>query len=262
MATAATSATGKPAARNAALVPIVAALDGEGPVWQQIRRVLADPILNGQWPPGTRIPTETALTQRFGASRMTVGKAIQSLASDGLVQRRRKVGTLVAERAQERPVFEIWDIAELVTRNGGAYAYRLIDCRKLGPDPERRELLGVSSRTPTLWMRSVHLSDGKPFQYEERLVNIDAAPNITCQPLEAQSPSSWLLAHVPWTDAEHKIFAREAPPEIAAQLQVALNSACLVVDRRTWNKGTPVTLARLWHAGAGHNLVGYFQPSR
>jgi GntR family histidine utilization transcriptional repressor len=52
---------------------------------------------------------------------MTVNKAIQKLVADGLVLRRRKVGTLVAERAQERPVFEIWDIADLVGRNGGVY---------------------------------------------------------------------------------------------------------------------------------------------
>jgi len=50
---------------------------------------------------------------------MTVGKAIQTLVNEGLVHRRRKVGTVVAEGALERPVFEIWDIADLISRNGG-----------------------------------------------------------------------------------------------------------------------------------------------
>lgn len=252
----------KSANHRAANFPVMPRLDGEGPIWQQIRRALADPILNGKWPAGTRIPTEAELTERFGASRMTVSKALQKLVSDGLVQRRRKVGTLVAERALERPVFEIWDIAELVARNGAVYAYKLLECRKLGPDPERRELLGVTQRTPLLWMRSMHLSDGTPIQLEERLININAAPNITCQPLETQSPSHWLLAQVPWTDAEHKIFAREAPAEVAAELQVRPGTACLVVDRRTWNQSVPVTLARLWHPDSRHNLVGHFRPAR
>ena len=247
---------------GAARHPVMPELDGDGPIWQQIRRALADPILNGKWPPGTRIPPETVLTVQFGTSRMTVSKAIQRLVSDGLVQRRRKVGTLVSERAQERPVFEIWDIADLVTRNGGTYAYQLLECRKLGSDPERRELLGVSLRTPILWMRCMHLSNEKPIQLEERLINIAAAPNITCQPLETQGPGSWLLAHVPWTDAEHKIFARQAPAEVAAELQVQVGTACLVVDRRTWNQSTPVTLARLWHPDSRHNLVGHFRPAR
>lgn len=248
--------------RRPSRLPAMPALDGHGPIWQQIRRALAHPIVSGMWPPGTRIPTEASLTRTFHTSRMTVGKAIQSLAHEGLVHRRRKVGTLVAERALERPVFEIWDVADLISRNGGSYQYRLLECRKLEDDPERREMLGVSSRTPVLWMRCLHLCDKKPFQLEDRLINMDAAPGITCQPLDTQGPGRWLLAHVPWTDAEHKISARQAPDEIASQLQVQMHDACLVVDRRTWNDGAPVTHARLWHPGTSHNLVGHFKPSR
>ena len=249
----------KPRSLSASAVP---RLDGNGHIWQQIRRAIADPILSGEWPPGTRIPTETTLTRRFRASRMTVGKALQSLVGDGLIQRHRKVGTLVTERAQERPVFEIWDIADLVRRNGARYRYRLLECRKLGDDLPRRELLGVSARTPILWMRSLHLSNDQPFQLEERLVNIDAAPNITCQPLETESPGSWLLASVPWSEAQHQIYAREAPAEIASDMRVKVGTACLVVDRRTWNHNTPVSLARMWHPGSAHHLVGHFKPSR
>lgn len=241
--------------------PKVPALDGQGPIWQQVRRALAHPIVSGAWPPGTRIPTESSLTRTFRTSRMTVGKAVQSLANEGMVHRRRKVGTVVAERALERPVFEIWDVADLIARNGGSYQYRLLESRKLEDDPERRGTLGVSARTPVLWMRCLHISDGKPFQLEERLINIDAAAGITYQPLDAQGPGRWLLAHVPWTDAEHKISAGEAPEEIAAHLQVRPHAACLVVDRRTWNHGAPVTHARLWHPGTTHTLVGHFKPS-
>jgi GntR family transcriptional regulator, histidine utilization repressor len=248
------------ASRDAALQSI-AALDGDGPVWQQIRRVLARPILSGEWAPGTRIPPELTLTKRFRTSRMTVGKAIQSLAKEGFVERKRKTGTVVADRAQERPVFEIWDVADLVAQAGGTYSYKLLECMKLKQDPEKRELLGVSRRTPTLWMLCLHLSDGKPFQLEERLINIDAAPGITCRPLESVGPGLWLLGNVPWTDAEHKISAREAPADIAKHLGVKAGAACLVVDRRTWNRGTPVTYARLWHFGTGHSLVGHFEPA-
>jgi GntR family histidine utilization transcriptional repressor len=242
-------------------LPALASLDGEGPVWQQIRRVLARPIVTGEWPPGTRIPAELDLTKRFNTSRMTVGKAVQSLAKEGFVERKRKLGTVVADRAHERPVFEIWDVADLVTKNGGTYGYKLLECIKLKQDPERRELLGVSGRTATLWMLCLHMSDGEAFQLEERLINIDAAPGITCRPLETVGPGLWLLGHVPWTDAEHKISAREAPEGIAGHLGKQPGAACLVVERRTWNNGTPVTYARLWHCGANHSLVGHFEPA-
>jgi GntR family histidine utilization transcriptional repressor len=235
-------------------------LDGKGPIWQQIRRALGQPILTGDWPPGTRIPSEADLTERFKTSRVTVGKAIQSLAGEGLLQRKRKAGTVVADRAKERPVFEIWDIAELVRRAGGRYSYKLLECMKLSPDSDKRVQLGVSLRTPALWMLCLHSQDGTPIQLEERLINIDAAPGITCRPLETCGPGPWLLAHVPWSDAEHKISAREAPADVATHLQVKPRTACLVVDRRTWRDSTPVTCARLWHAGE-HSLVGHFAPS-
>jgi GntR family transcriptional regulator, histidine utilization repressor len=237
-------------------------LDGSGPIWLQIRRAIAGPIVEGRWRPGARLPSEMELTARFGVSRMTVGKAMESLAADGLVQRRRKLGTVVAERAQERPVFEIWDIADLVAQSGATYEYRLLECRKLAVDPEQRELLGVSSRTPVLWMRCLHLSNQEPFQLEERLVNIDAAPGITCHPLEVEAPGPWLINHVPWTNAEHKISAHEAPAGIATELNLRPRTACLVVDRRTWNGTTPVTHARMWHPGSRHSLVGRFGPPR
>jgi GntR family transcriptional regulator, histidine utilization repressor len=246
---------------KAGVLRTIAEPDGLGPMWQQIRRVLARPILSGEWPPGTRIPPELDLIKRFRTSRVTVGKAVQSLANEGFVERNRKLGTVVADRAQERPVFDVWDIQDLVTRAGGSYGYKLLECRKLTEDTERRELLGVSRRTPTLWLMCLHMSDGRPFQLEERLINIDAAPGVTCRPLDSVSPGLWLLGNVPWTDAEHKISALEAPPEVAQHLGTRPGAACLVVDRRTWNDGTPVTYARLWQSGAQHSLVGHFEPA-
>jgi GntR family histidine utilization transcriptional repressor len=240
----------------------IPSLDGAGPLWLQIRRAIAGPIVDGRWPSGTRLPSEIELTTRFGVSRMTVGKAVQSLAAEGLLHRRRRLGTVVAERAQERPVFEIWDIADLVVRSGARYDYRLLECRRLAGDCERRELLGVSARTPVLWIRCLHLSDQQPFQLEERLINIAAAPGIMRHPFKTQAPGPWLIRQVPWTCAEHRISANEAPAGIALELNLAPRSACLVVDRRTWHEVMPVTHARLWHPGSRHSLTGRFGPGR
>ena len=237
-------------------------LDGRGPAWMQIRRALTQRIVGGAWGPGTRIPAELDLSRHFNTSRMTVNKAIQSLASDGILQRRRKIGTVVAQRAQERPVFEIWDTAEMITRAGGAYGYRLLDRTQVTDDPGKRGLLKVGGETRLLWIRCLHLSGDTPFQLEERLVNADAAPGIDTQPLQTSPPGPWLLAHVPWTQAEHTISACEAGPAESVALGLPEGAACLVVERRTWNGDIPVTLARLWHPGASHRLKGRFEPAR
>jgi GntR family histidine utilization transcriptional repressor len=237
-------------------------LDGEGPVWLQVRRAISTPILKGEWRPGERIPGELELVRRFGVARMTIARAIQSLAAEGLVQRRRKSGTVVAERPQERPVFEIWDTKALIARTGAAYGYRLIECGPLPKDDAWREALGVDAATPVLRILCLHLADAKPFQLEERLVNLVAAPEIGCSLMETTAPGPWLIAHVPWSEAEHAIFAREADPATAALLETPVGSACLVVERKTWNGEVPVTLARLWQAGPQHRLTGRFAPAR
>lgn len=236
-------------------------LDGDGPLWLQIRRAIARPILNGLWRPGSRVPSEVALTKRFQASRMTVAKAMQSLASEGVVERRRKVGTVVSARAQERPVFEIWDTADAVRRRGAVYGYQLLSCAFAGDSIEDRELLGVQRSVQVLRMTCLHTADQRPFQLEDRLINVDAAPQITCQPLETTGPGPWLLGHVPWTEAEHAIAAEEADERVARLLGLRKGAACLLVERRTWNAQQPVTLARLWHPGREQRLVGRFQPS-
>ena len=236
-------------------------LDGEGPSWLQIRRAIARKIISGAWRVGTRIPAEMSMATRFGTSRMTVAKAIQMLAKEGIVERHRKIGTVVAIRAQERPVFEIWDVSDIVHQLGRTYSYKLLSCNFVGEDPEARAKLGASKTTQMLRMKSLHYADGLPFQYEERLINVDAAPGITCQPLESVCPSAWLLANIPWTAAEHVVSAIEADKHVADALDVKLGAACMLVERHTWNNEVPVTFVSLWHHGAAHRLIGRFTPS-
>lgn len=236
-------------------------LDGEGPMWLQIRRSLAFAILCGKWVPGAKVPNEMFLTEHYSTSRMTVNKALQSLVAEGLIERRTKVGSIVTNRARERPVLEIWDAADAIRRDGRRYSYKLLNCGMIEKGCPSRSDLELLPNTPALRMVCLHLSNDQPFQIEERLVNVEAAPRITCQPLEMVSPGQWLLANVPWTKAKHVILARSAPPEIAGHLALPIGAACLVLERRTWNADVPVTLARFWHPGDDHRLEGQFRPS-
>jgi GntR family histidine utilization transcriptional repressor len=237
-------------------------LDGNGPVWLQIRRALNLMVRRGYWPPGTRVPSEIELAAHFSASRMTVNKAMLSLAGDGLVERQRRVGTVITARAQERPAFEIWDTRDIVGRAGGVYSYKLLTREMLRDDSDSREALNVSRKAKVLRMQCLHLSNEIPFQLEERLVNVAAAPGMLNQRIDERAPGPWLFANVPWTEAEHTISATEANAFEAAALNIRIGAACLLVERKTWNNNTPVTFVRLWHPGSQHRLKGRFEPNR
>lgn len=66
------------------------------PKHRQVYEALRQQIEAGRWAPGSRLPSETQLVERFGASRITVGRALQDLRRAGLVVRRVGAGTFVA----------------------------------------------------------------------------------------------------------------------------------------------------------------------
>ena len=71
------------------------------PRYAEIRRALEEAIMSGAWRPGRRVPSEHALMEQFGCSRMTVNKALSALAEAGLILRKRRSGSFVASPASE-----------------------------------------------------------------------------------------------------------------------------------------------------------------
>ncbi|BDG05546.1 hypothetical protein AMOR_45420 [Anaeromyxobacter oryzae] len=57
--------------------------------------MLEEGIHSGRWKSGDRLPSEAELVRQFGASRITVGRAVRDLQVAGLVERRAGSGTFV-----------------------------------------------------------------------------------------------------------------------------------------------------------------------
>jgi GntR family transcriptional regulator of arabinose operon len=67
----------------------------QAPKHRQVFRALEGEILGGRWKEGDRLPSEADLVRQFGASRITVGRAVRDLQRAGLVERRAGSGTYV-----------------------------------------------------------------------------------------------------------------------------------------------------------------------
>ncbi|NEK56097.1 GntR family transcriptional regulator, partial [Rhizobium leguminosarum] len=50
-----------------------------------VMRQMETSLLDGTWPPGSRLPAERALAEQYDVSRNTVREAIQRLAARGLL---------------------------------------------------------------------------------------------------------------------------------------------------------------------------------
>lgn len=230
------------------------------PLHARIRAAIEGPILSGEWPPGHRVPFEHELTEQFGCSRMTVNKVLSALAAEGLITRRRRTGSVVAAPRGDRAMLEIQDLAMEAGRAGRAYRHEVLEraVHRAGAGEVAR--LGVAPGARLLRLVTLHHTDAVPDALEYRIINLDAVPEAEAEAFTESPPGTWLLARIPWTEAEHAVEAIAADATLAAPLGIPRGAACLALERRTWQSGRLVTEARFIYPGGRHRLVGRFSP--
>ena len=87
-------------------------------LYLQIRETLHEQIENGQLKPGQKLPAEDELAAQFGVSRMTVRQGISDLTEEGVLYRRRGVGTFVAQFHVERDHNKLTNFLETAQAQG------------------------------------------------------------------------------------------------------------------------------------------------
>lgn len=218
-------------------------------------------ILSGRWPPGYRIPSEMELTAHYECSRMTVNKVLTQLAQAGLLQRKRKAGSFVTKPHTSSAVLDIPDIRQVVLGMGQEYSSQLMNRKQRRSTRGDMEAMRMAKAGPVIHVSCLHMAGTRPFCIEDRLINLESVPDAAQEMFETQSPSSWMVNHVPWSSAEHRIRAEAAGVESAQLLQVAQGFPCLVIDRRTWTGHLPITFVRLTYPADLYELDAHFSPS-
>ncbi len=246
--------------RVGAIRPAPSAVGEGASLHSRIRADVEQRILTGVWPPGHRIPVEHELMAAWNCSRMTVNKVLTELAAEGLLERRRRAGTFVAKPRMPSALLQIPDVKAEILALGFAYAMRMIARETRAASAADRARLGVAASRPVLALCCLHIADGRPFALEDRVIDLVSVPGAENESFADEPPGSWLLAHVPWSEAEHRIRAAGADGEAARLLDLAPGAPCLILERRTWRGGAAVTAARTTFPAAGFELVARFQP--
>lgn len=222
-------------------------------------------IVSGAWPTGTRIPFEVDLAAEYGCSRMTVNKVMAELARAGLIERRRKAGSFVARPGGEAALLEIRDLRDEVEalRLGAAstYRHRVIARQRRSSTATDMTALGLARPTQLVAIECVHSAGERVFCHEQRIISLATVPEARDERFDALAPGPWLVARIPWTEAEHRIRAVSATKPIAGALGIEPGSACLIVARRTWGDRGPITAVRLTYPGELQELTARFRPA-
>lgn len=227
---------------------------------RRIRADIEERILSGRWRPGHRIPFEHELMREYACARMTVNKAVASLVAAGLIVRRRRVGSFVAQPRIQSVVLDIPDIQAEITARGQTYGLKLLSRRRRKPTRKNPREVQLAAAGDLLELRCVHLADGRPFALEDRLISLANVPDAADVDFAAAPPGTWLLGHVPWTQAEHRITAVNADTDVAKVLELAKDAACLALERRTWRGDDHITYVRQIFPGTAYHLVARFAP--
>ncbi|MCX4512896.1 GntR family transcriptional regulator [Streptomyces sp. NBC_01619] len=100
----------------------MAGIERPGPLYQQVAAAIRQGIADGDFPPGSPLPSEAQLIERYEVSRPTVRNAIAALRSEGLIEVRHGKGSFV--KGDPTPPLTI---ERTVTRSGKGYAPELAE---------------------------------------------------------------------------------------------------------------------------------------
>ncbi len=215
------------------------------PKAQHIANEVRRRIVEREWRQGDRIPDEADLAIEFDAARATVNKALQLLADEGLLDRKRRAGTRVAIDPVRKATFTISIVREQVEQAGMAYSHRVVAQRE-GPIPaDIATRIGLPQGEVLLHMRAIHYADGKPFQFEDRWVNPRAAPSLAKVDFRQLNANEWLVRNAPYLRAELTFSAENASRRDARLLNTEPGRALLILHRTTWNDLGPITTVRV-----------------
>lgn len=224
------------------------------PLYEQIKHAIDRRIEAAEWPANFQVPSEVKLAEEFGASQLTVRRALRELQTEGVLIRIQGRGTFVVGPRMQCAVFNLPDMSEEIAMNGGAHSSRVIELSALPNDSAQRNMLQVGPDATVFHSRLLHLEDGTPIQIEERFVNGEEAPDYIDQDFTKITPQAYLIRETTVTYVDNTIRAIRADDETRHLLQIEANQPCLLLDRSTWRDNIPVTRSRFIYPGDRYRL--------
>lgn len=213
------------------------------PLYHQIYVLLREQILSGVYADQALVPTEQALSARFGVSRITAKRALDELAAEGLVVRQRGRGTTVVGRMPNRPLTaNISGLLENLLMLGLKTSVAIIEFDYVAAPEEVRAALDLPEGAEVQRAVRVRSHDGAPLSYSVSFVPAEIGraydrKDLTTTPLLALLERAGILIG----SADQTIGAALADTVVAPLLGVRVGSPLLSITRTVSDQnGRPV----------------------
>jgi GntR family transcriptional regulator len=225
---------------------------GPLPRYYQLREIIRERIVSGDWSPGALIPSERELCERYGISRMTARQSITDLVNEGLLYREQGKGTYVGRPKIAQQLLRLTGFTEDMKVREQRPGARVLTAEMWPADQETAERLRIRIGQPVYLLRRLRLADAEPLALEtscisfigcERLLNNDFERDSLYQSLET-------IYDMPPIEAEQELEADIAREEESLHLGIALGSPVLRTRRvTTTRRNQPIEYATSVYRG-------------
>jgi GntR family transcriptional regulator len=212
------------------------------PLYHQIFLALRDEILGGRRPQGSLLPTEHQLAEMYSVSRITARRALDELAQNDFVERKRRTGTRV-----------IYKSALLAFTKDTRV--KVISVKEVQADAEAAQALGLATGGPVVRAVRLRILDGEPLGEIISHIPATVARGMIDKAALQSKPILSVIQ-----DLGHKIVggwqnvsALSADPALAATLEIEPRAAILQVERVVTGEGG----APLLHTVASYRADRY-----
>jgi GntR family transcriptional regulator len=229
------------------------------PLYEQIKGLLTQSLVAGEWKPGESIPSETDLASRYKVSQGTVRKAIDALAADNLLVRRQGKGTFVATHSEEHVQHRF---LRIFADDGSAVATHsvLLGFARGRANSEVGQDLRLHAGSAVYWITRTLNVGARPLVLDEIVLPADVFATLDQDAL-ANAKGSWYSLYestfgVRAIRAREQIKAVAASAYLAKSLRVAHGAPLLRVDRVTYTyDDKAIEWRRGWCSTDGHHYI-------
>lgn len=148
------------------------------PIYVQLRDILRDQIENGVYLPGTSIPSENELSEKYGVNRLTVRTAIEGLTKEGIVMPIQGKGVFVMGERLNRDLDTLSGFSRTIREKNSEPKINVLyqKIRKAGVKFSR--IFEVDEEDEINYIKRVCFADGSPMSIEEIFVPTAIMPNL------------------------------------------------------------------------------------
>ena len=157
------------------------------PLHHQVYLDLQAALESGEFRPGSRLPTERELAERYGCSLITIRHALGELVREGRIERTRGRGTFVRSPLIERNIAGVQSFAEEMQRRGLEPATRIITSRVERAGETTALALNLQAGAPVVFLERIRLGGGEPMILEQARLPAHRFPDLLAHDLEGRS---------------------------------------------------------------------------